>query len=110
MFETNNDSDDLGEFEPHVTAYLNEGYRLLAQAAGIPQPQPLTGEGDAPALPEWMHRGLADYGAWMVYRNGPGPKQNRGLAFRQSFDALTARARLWAARQGGAAGQFYNIY
>lgn len=57
MFQTNNDKDDLGDFTPHLTGYVNEGYdRLLyaydkkhlgAGPALIEGPELITG-------PEWI--------------------------------------------------------
>ena len=32
MFQTGNDADDLGDFQPHLTDYLNEGYDRLMMA------------------------------------------------------------------------------
>ena len=29
MYQTNNDRDDLPDFEPHLTDYINEGYDIL---------------------------------------------------------------------------------
>ena len=32
LFQTNNDADDLGDFLPHLTDYINEGYDKLIVA------------------------------------------------------------------------------
>ena len=47
-----------------------------------------------PELPEWAHRALADFAAWMVYRNGSAQKQSRGFIFRKAFDEAESRLRL----------------
>lgn len=125
MFQTNNDVDDLGDFEPHLDDYMNEGYDLLIEAAygkhlGVDGMEALSKDTDEPGLPAWMHRGLVDFATWLVYRNGNSAKQNRGLAYRQAFEELKSKAKLWAAYQTEGkkdaygrdvpAGRFYNIY
>lgn len=124
MFQTNNDADDLGDFEPHLDDYVNEGYDLLVEAVydtHLDEKYAPLAEGSAePSLPAWMHRGLVDYATWLVYRNGNLVKQNRGTAYRVAFDQLVSKARLWAASQTNgktdaygrpvAPGKFYNIY
>lgn len=124
MFQTNNDADDLGDFEPHMDDYVNEGYDLLVEAVyGTRLGEkyaPLAGNAAEPSLPAWMHRGLVDYATWLVYRNGNVTKQNRGMAYRAAFESLLSKARLWAANQANgvkdiydrdvAPGRFYNIY
>lgn len=93
MFQTNNDSDDLEDFLPHVDDYVNEGYDRLVNAWAknhIPMTERpyLTGDGDIPALPFWTHRALADYATWLVYRNGNPQKQQRGLYFLRRFEEV----------------------
>ena len=84
MFQTGNDADDLGDFQPHLTDYLNEGYDRLMMAYVR---EHIGGDGDypelghdksQPELPEWLHRAIADYATWLVYRNGSAEKQSRG--------------------------------
>ena len=109
MFQTGNDAEDLGDFQPHLTDYLNEGYDLLMMAY---EGRHVDDEGDTPRLshdksepelPAWLHRPIADYAAWMVYRNGSAQKQSRGYVFRKAFDEALSRAR-------AAKGKFvYNI-
>lgn len=124
MFQTNNDADDLGDFEPHMDDYVNEGYDLLVEAVYDThlgeEYVPLAESNAEPSLPAWMHRGLVDYATWLVYRNGNLVKQHRGAAYRAAFDQLVSKARLWAASQTNgktdaygrpvAPGKFYNIY
>lgn len=94
MFQTNNDADDLGDFTPHINDYINEGYdRIVAvwDNAHVPSTNypRLDIESDEPNIPAWIHRYLADWATWLVYRNGNPQKQNRGMAYRASFmDAL----------------------
>jgi hypothetical protein len=47
-----------------------------------------------------MHRYLTDWATWLVYRNGNPQKQQRGLAFRESFLWLLS----YVSDQGGADG------
>ena len=96
MFQTNNDADDLPDFEPHLDGYVNEAYDLLWRVwAGNHLPQTLTpklvDDDDVPQLPEWTHRALGDWATWLVYRNGNPQKQNRGLYYRQAFEDVKAR-------------------
>jgi len=95
MFQTNNDADDLGDYTPHINDYINEGYdriMLVWDHKHVPSNSydRLEYPTDEPDIPEWMHRYLADWATWLIYRNGNPQKQNRGLAFRSSFEALLA--------------------
>lgn len=123
LFQTNNDEDDLGDFEPHLIDYINDGYDRLVKVwdkahvsfdAAIYSR--LDEDTDVPETPEWTHRYLADWATWLVYRNGNPQKQNRGYAFRQSFESLLSQI----ADEGGLGGlnpdgtqkqyrHFYNI-
>lgn len=94
MFQTNNDSDDLGDYMPHVDDYLNEGYGRVVKIwdnSVVPSeayPR-MEADSDEPLIPEWIHRYIADWATWLVYRNGNPQKQQRGRAYWQSFtDAL----------------------
>ena len=107
MFQTNNDADDIGDFEPHIVDYINEGYDLLVDAwakthtAFNAEDYPRLGEDtDVPLTPEWTHRYLADWATWLVYRNGNPQKQQRGYAYRESFLGMISRV----SDQGGADG------
>ena len=105
MFQTNNDADDVGDFLPHLVDYVNEGYDLLMNAwnrTHIPAAEydRLENDSDEPELPEWIHRSLADWATWLVYRNGNPNKQQRGYPFRTAFDEVLARIR----GEGGEAG------
>ena len=125
MFQTNNDREDLPDFEPHLLDYINEGYDLLVLnftgehvrtdsddypplgvehigADGEPY-VPIT-----PNLPEYAHRALADYATYMVYRNGNAVKQNRGMAFYSAF--LQVASQLKFERGGVTKRQFINIF
>ena len=96
MFQTNNDSDDLGDFTPYIKDYVNEGYDLITMVwdnRHVPSTDypSLVNDADTPNLPEWIHRYLADWATWLIYRNGNPQKQNRGMAFRYSFEGLLSR-------------------
>lgn len=90
LFQFNTDEDDLEDYEPAITGYLNDGYDQLLKAllkvhAGVYPFPMMEEEDDEPKLPEWTHGALADYATWLLYRNGNSQKQNRGSAFLQSF-------------------------
>ena len=101
MFQTNNDTDDLDEFQPAVDRYLNEGYDRLVEAyekthidvsvnGGIAYPS-LSATTDVPLLPSWAHRAIGDYATYMIYRNGNALKQNRGIPYLQQFESAKRR-------------------
>lgn len=107
MFQTNNDDEDIVDFEPHIVDYVNDGYDRLTRvwdkvhvASNAENYPRLEEETDTPLTPEWTHRYLADWATWLVYRNGNPQKQNRGMAFRQSFEDMLSKV----ADEGGAAG------
>ncbi len=105
MFQTNNDEEDVGDYLPHLTDYINDGYDRLLDAwahvhintAGYPA---LVDDDSSPAVPDWTHIYLADWATWLVYRNGNPNKQQRGYAFRSSFDEMLAKVR----NEGGLEG------
>lgn len=96
MFQTNNDADDLGDFTPHIDDYINEGYDRIMfvwDHQHVPSedyPRLADGE-DVPGLPGWIHRYIADWATWLIYRNGNPQKQSRGMAYRESFLELLSR-------------------
>ena len=104
MFQTNNDVEDLGDYEPHINDYVNEGYdRLMSVWSKNHVPvaaDRLEMDMDEPALPEWTHRALVDYATWLVYRNGNPQKQQRGMAYLNGFNEVLAKI----ADEGGADG------
>lgn len=100
MHQTNNDADDLGDFLPFLVDYINEGYDRLVHAfaeqhvsADSDEYTPLKNDKSAPNLPDWLHRYVADWATWLVYRNGNAQKQNRGYAYRNAFLEVEARLR-----------------
>ena len=96
MFQTNNDADDLGDYTPHIDDYINEGYDRIVTiwdnrhvpSGDYPR---LENGTDVPNLPEWIHRYITDWATWLIYRNGNPQKQNRGMAYRSSFEELLNR-------------------
>ena len=105
MFQTNNDSEDVGDFMPALTDYINEAYDRAVKVwtkhhVPLGEYERLAYDSDEPLLPEWTHRYLADWATWLVYRNGNPQKQQRGYAFRESFLWLLSTM----ADEGGAAG------
>ena len=93
MFQTNNDADDLGDYEPHINDYVNDGYDRIIYVwdkKHVPcEEYPrLENNDDVPNIPEWIHRYLCDWATWLIYRNGNPQKQNRGMAYRANFEVL----------------------
>lgn len=118
MFQTNNDREDLPDFEPHLTDYINEGYDLLVLnytgkhvSAESNEYEPLTRDRDEPNLPEYAHRALVDYSTYLVYRNGNAVKQNRGMAFYSAFLQTMSQLKFESDSAAGVVRrQFKNIY
>ena len=118
MFQTNNDIDDLPDFKPHLNDYINEGYDILVEAfTGMhvseesEEHPTLSTDYDEPNLPEYAHRALADYGTYMVYRNGNAVKQNRGSVYYSMFMGVLAQLRYDAGKgESGKPRQFTNLY
>ena len=108
MFQTNNDADDLGDYLPHITSYINEGYDRAAMAYANEHVStdsetylPLNHDKSSPEVPDWMHRAIADWATWLVYRNGNQNKQGRGVVFRNSAEETFTKAR------NAAAGKYF---
>ena len=100
MFQTNNDADDLGDFLPHLTDYINEGYDMLVNAwcgehvsEDSDDYTPLKNDRSSPSLPVWTHRAIVDWATWLIYRNGNAGKQNRGYAYRTSAERVVSNIR-----------------
>ena len=96
MFQTNNDADDLGDYTPHINDYINEGYDRIVvvwDSNHVPSESypRLENTDDEPNLPMWIHRYIADWATWLIYRNGNPQKQQRGYAFRQAFLDMLSR-------------------
>lgn len=112
MFQTNNDTDDLGDYLPYLMDYINEGYDRLVYAyaqvhlASGTDYVKLALDTDVPAIPAWTHRALADWATWLVYRNGNPQRQNRGYPFRSAFEEVEAQI----IAQGGAHGRVRNFF
>ena len=105
MFQTNNDAEDLGDYEPHINDYVNEGYDRLVSAwdkSHISQGKydRLEMDMDEPILPEWTHRALVDYATWLIYRNGNPQKQQRGMTYLNNFQQIISTI----LGEGGSAG------
>jgi phosphatidylethanolamine-binding protein (PEBP) family uncharacterized protein len=105
MFQSNNEIDDVGEFEPHLEDYINDGYDQLIFAydqkhVGTEDYPALIEDTDVPQAPEWTHRYLADWATWLVYRNGNPQKQNRGYPYRESFLSMLSRLKDEGGKKG----------
>lgn len=108
MFQTNNDADDLGDYLPHITTYINEGYNLLVSAwcgehVGVDSDTytPLSHEKSQPDVPDWTHKAIADWATWLCYRNGSSNKQQRGYRFREAAESLFSTLRSMSDEQKG---------
>lgn len=105
MFQSNNDEEDVDDYLPHLVDYINDGYDRLVKVwtrshtpqEGYPR---LENDDDSPNLPLWTHRAICDWATWLIYRNGNPQKQNRGMAFRESFEEVQSKL----FDEGGAAG------
>lgn len=116
MFQTNNDIDDLGDFNPHITDYINQGYDLLVEAytgehvtADSETYPALVDNSDKPNLPEYSHRAIVDFATYLIYRNGNIVKQNRGQAYYSAFYEVLVKLKY----EGGTRTKplrFINIY
>lgn len=116
MFQSNNDEEDLYEFQPALDKYINEGYDKLAEAYSdghidddsnlYPS---LTEADDEPNLPAWCHRALADYGTYLIYRNGNVTKQNRSIPYLQLFNEMLIKVRQAGSKRNGKL-HFFNLY
>lgn len=98
MFQTNNDEEDISDFLPSLTDYINEAYDRLVFVWAYQHVDesndtyyPLTDDSDEPMTPAWTHRYLADWATWLCYRNGNPQKQQRGMAYRESFLQMLAK-------------------
>ena len=103
MFQTNNDAEDLGDYEPHINDYVNEGYDRLVSAwnkGHVTEDNRLEMDTDEPELPLWTHRALVDYATWLIYRNGNPQKQQRGMTYLNAFQQTLSKI----LDEGGAAG------
>ena len=117
MFQTNNDTDDLDEFQPAVDNYINEGYDRLVEVyadthIGTTEFPVLSTITDVPKIPSWAHRAIGDYATYLVYRNGNQYKQNRGERYLQMFMDVLNKLRLYSVDENGVKKQrhFYNLY
>ena len=102
LFQSNNDAEDLSEFNPALDKYINEGYDKLTMAYaklhldqtkddGTTPYTTLANTTDAVQLPTWCHRAIGDYATYMIYRNGNALKQNRGIPYLQQFESAKRR-------------------
>lgn len=101
MFQIGGDAEDVHDFLPYLTQYINEGYDRLVMAAfgqhvGEAEDEypPLSHDRSVPELPEWTHQAIADLATWLICRSGSAQRQNRGYAFRKAFEDVESRLRL----------------
>lgn len=114
MTQSGNDPSDSSEYEPALTEYINEGYgnllyeysqERISTAEGAAYPY-LARDLDVPLLPEHLHRPIADYATYLIYRNGNVSKQQRGNAFYSQYLKALGDARSDAMR----GAKFTNLY
>lgn len=101
MTQSGNDPSDSSEYEPALSQYINEGYgnllyeyshERISTAQGAQYPY-LKNEMDVPILPEYLHRPIADYATYLIYRNGNISKQQRGNSFYAQYMKALGDAR-----------------
>ena len=116
MFQTNNDAEDVGDFQPALLGYINEGYDKLVHARTgrhlLPTDEayrPLSWDNDTPNLPEHAHKAIADWATWSIYRNGNPQKQQRGYVFRSAFEEMVSTLQSEGESNEPAPKHFYNI-
>ena len=108
--------EDLPEFLPQLTGYLNAGYSWLAwywdkRNVGPTDDchPPLRDVNDTPELPVWTHDYICDYATYLIYRNGNPQRQQRGIPFLSRWQEGVEHLRA----EGGKAGvpdRFRNLY
>lgn len=92
MIQTGNDTTDITDYATEVAAYVNEGYsKLYEKYMNTAEVVELTDADESPLLPDHMHRYIADWATWRMYMNGNPSRQQRGFAFKQSFDDFFAK-------------------
>ena len=101
MFQIGGDAEDVQDFLPYLTRYINDGYDRLTMVAygqhvgdGADDTPALSHDRSIPVLPEWTHPAIADYATWLICRNGNAQRQNRGYAFRRAFENVENRLRM----------------
>lgn len=119
MHQTNNDADDLPDYAPHIDNYINEAYDRIVivwDDRHVPSDDypRLESSDDEPLLPEWLHRYIADWATWLIYRNGNPQKQSRGMAYRNSFLEILATLKDGGGKNGfnedGSRKKYRNFY
>ena len=120
LFQSNNDAEDLSEFNPALDKYINEGYDKLTMAYaklhldqtkedGTTPYTTLANTTDAVQLPTWCHRAIGDFATYMIYRNGNALKQNRGIPYLQQFESAKRRL-AEEGRKARGGSHFHNLY
>lgn len=130
MFQYNADWDDVSDYEPHVDAYVNDGYDQVLYALTSYHldelemfPTLVRGVDDAvvPGVPAWTHQPIADFATYMLYRNGNPQKQSRGTYFLQRFNECLSKCKDLAGKMtfneetgemtiSKKPPQFFNVY
>ena len=112
IFQVNADADDLSDYEPHLTGYINRGYNLLLFAlvkrrlpsAGFPT---LSKDADTPKIPAWTHGALADYATWLyLYAFQEVETECKAASSGYSIDGSTGEI----VEGSTIPPQFYNVY
>jgi len=98
MFQTNNDAEDVEDYLPALVDYINDGYDRVVMVwakrhidDSSRDYYPLSDDSDEPNVPGWIHRYLADWATWLVYRNGNPQKQQRGQQYKAAFEEMLSR-------------------
>ena len=107
LFQTSNDVEDIDDFRPVLSVYIDEAYDQLVFAWAQQHPSdynhhyPLLKEReDVPRLPDWTHQALADWASYRILSSGNVGKQNRAGVFRGRFDEILRKIAYEGGRQG----------
>lgn len=95
MFQLGFDTEDMADFEPHLSRYLNEGYQWLVMAMDesfLEDFQPLRHDREEP---EWLleveQRAIADWATWRICSGGSLARQKKGMVFLEHFEQVKKR-------------------
>lgn len=113
LYQSQNDIEDIEDFRPVLSEYLDEAYDRLVYAYAEAHPADgtdwpkLRADGEVPRTPDWTHMFLVDWVTWRILSIGSPAKQQQGMVFRQAFERGLLSAK--EEGQGGKPQHFINI-
>ena len=84
---------DGDQFAPHLDDAIEEARGEMERAAGREWPQPL-GDDESPDMPLWAQAAMAEYGAYMMLRDGSPEKRERSAAHYARYHQAVSRIRM----------------